>query len=111
MCFAGVVFIALSKEGNNQTTYDPSLRNTGLVISFSLSWIYAFNCCFNRKLRETHFAVILFFHSGVGFILTAIFVIGECLVTGNSLRFLDYNFNQLSFLLLACLFDFLTLTL
>lgn len=111
VCFAGVVIIAISKQGGNQTTYDPSLRNTGIVISFSLSWIYAFTCCFNRKLRETHFAVILFFHSGVGAILTIIFILAECLWTGNELRFMQYDLNSWSFLLLACLLDFLTLTL
>jgi drug/metabolite transporter (DMT)-like permease len=89
--FMGVVGIILSKNHDNFTTYDPSTRLTGLLISFTLAWVFSATCVFNRRLRNVNFAVVLFYHSIFGFTMSLLYIFIEWLVTDTGLRLLTYT--------------------
>jgi len=65
VCFLGVFgLVFLKTETTGTTTYDPEDRTTGLLISFTLSWVFAATICFNRRLKmltlQLFFFTILF---------------------------------------------------
>ena len=77
VCFSGVMGITLAKSDGNFSTYDPSLRTTGLIISFALAWVYSATCVFNRRLRDVHFAVVLFYHCIFGMTMAILYILIE----------------------------------
>ncbi len=106
--FLGVVGITLSKPDSGSTTYSESTRLTGIVLAFTLSWVYSATCVFNRRLKDVNFAVVLFYHSIFGFCAATLLILGEKLITGSPFRF--YTFEQYGYLLLCCMFDWLGLS-
>ena len=88
LCFGGVLGIALSKSAPN--TYDPADRNTGLLISFTLSWVFAAVCVFNRRLRNVHFSMVLFYHGVFGLLCSILYIVVETTAT-SELRLLSFT--------------------
>jgi drug/metabolite transporter (DMT)-like permease len=84
--FLGVVGITLSKPSSSSSTYSESTRLTGILIAFTLSWVYSATCVFNRRLKDVNFAVVLFYHSIFGMSAATLLIISEKLITGNPFR-------------------------
>ena len=84
--FLGVVEITLSKPSSSSSTYSESTRLTGILIAFTLSWVYSATCVFNRRLKDVNFAVVLFYHSIFGMSAATLLIISEKLITGNPFR-------------------------
>ena len=87
VCFIGILGLVFFKpEKPGLTSYDPESRTTGIIISFTLSWVFAFVVCFNRRLKNVHFLVILFYHSIFGMTCSIAFIISEKMITGIEFR-------------------------
>ena len=84
--FLGVVGITLSKPSSEGSTYSESTRLTGIIIAFTLSWVYSATCVFNRRLKDVHFAVVLFYHCIFGMSAAALIIVAEKVITGNPFR-------------------------
>lgn len=108
ICFGCVISMLFSKP-STQSTYSESTRLTGIMLAFVLSWVFSATCVFNRRLKDVHFAVVLFYHCIFGISAATIVIIGEKLITGNPFRI--YTGRQYAFLLLCCAFDWLSLSL
>lgn len=106
-CFGSVVAITQSKP-NSSTTYSESTRLTGIILAFTLSWVFSATCVFNRRLKDVHFAVVLFYHCIFGITAASAIIIGEKLITGNPFRI--YTANQYAWLLLCCALDWFGLS-
>ena len=52
----------------------------GIVIAFSVSWVYAGGYVLTRYLKEVHFSVILYYHMMIGAFISFIFVFAYCSV-------------------------------
>ncbi len=108
ICFGCVISMLFSKP-STQSTYSESTRLTGIMLAFLLSWVFSATCVFNRRLKDVHFAVVLFYHCIFGISAATIVIIGEKLITGNPFRI--YTGRQYAFLLICCAFDWLSLSL
>jgi multisubunit Na+/H+ antiporter MnhE subunit len=92
VCFLGVFgLVFLKTETTGTTTYDPEDRTTGLLISFTLSWVFAATICFNRRLKNVNFAVVLFYHSIFGITLSSAYITIEKIISGTAFRFLAFS--------------------
>ena len=84
--FLGVVGITLSKPSSEGSTYSESTRLTGIIIAFTQAWVYSATCVFNRRLKDVHFAVVLFYHCIFGMGAAALIIVAEKVITGNPFR-------------------------
>lgn len=110
LCFGGVLGIAFSKDQASSTTYDPSTRNTGLCISFALSWVFACVVVSIRRLKDVDYSVVLFYHSCFGFCVSTLYIVVEA-VLAEELRVASFTSWQYLVILLGCTFDWLGLSM
>ena len=89
-CFGSVVAITQSKP-NSSTTYSESTRLTGIIMAFTLSWVFSATCVFNRRLKDVHFVVVLFYHSIFGMTAASVIIISEKVITGDPFRIYKTN--------------------
>lgn len=117
-CFAGVVAISISKQ--ESTTPDDSLDTTdgdsapsdptkssrllGILVIFSAAWLFAGANVLNRKLKDIHFAVIVFWVGLSGLIVTFVIIVLEKVITGNPFRV--YTLDQYIKLIICSFGDF-----
>lgn len=93
------------------SSYDDSTRLLGMGLAFLLSWVYSFTCCFNRRLKNVHFAIVLFYHSIFGFLISGVIIILKSLITGDAIMIFNFTGTQYLFILCGCAFDWLSLSL
>ena len=59
---------------------------TGIIVAFTLAWAFAACNVINRKLKDLHFALILFYHALFGMTIAVLIIVLEKLITGNPFR-------------------------
>lgn len=114
VCFAAVLSITFYKQEDievSASSYDDSTRLLGMGLAFLLSWVYSFTCCFNRRLKNVHFAIVLFYHSIFGFLISGVIIIFKALITGDAILIFNFTGTQYLFILCGCAFDWLSLSL
>ena len=77
---------------------------TGFLISFTLSWVFSFVSVLNRRLKDVHYAVILFYHASLGLIAMALYLTIETFILGH-VRFFSYPLHFYAYAFLSCCFD------
>lgn len=108
ICFGGVIVITLSQSSHSlegSVSTDGNLRILGIGMIFICSWLNAFTCVLNRKLKGVHHAVVMFWHGCLGLSVAALYIIVEAAVTDNGFRFTLYTTRQNLIMAIASLFD------
>ena len=75
------------------------------------AWAGAIQAILNRVLKLVPTNVIIFYHGLIGFILFGCFILVESAVTGDGLKFADYNGRQFGILAGCTLVDSLSLVM
>ena len=102
ICFCALVAISMSNPETSEALGE--VRMTGFVISFVLSWVFSLTSVLNRRLKDVHYAVILFYHAGLGLIAIALYLSVEAFFSGH-FRFFSYPLNFYAYAFLSCCFD------
>ena len=112
---------ATKKEGASDEGSSGEFQHTsqelvlGYILIFVTGWIYSFNCILNRALKDSHHAVILFWHAIFGIVLSlsAVFIVAWFTTapeetTGISL--FNYDSKVFGLMIIATLFDVVGVT-
>ena len=111
-CFSMVVLIATQQtktsegEGTISDEEASEIRDNiaGLGCALFAAFVMAFCAVSSRMLKDSPTPIIIFYHTIGGFVMTSIFVLIECLVTGEGTRMTEYTGRQwaIAFAASAC---------
>jgi drug/metabolite transporter (DMT)-like permease len=105
LCIACVIGISLGKSeevGDKPQEYNMFF---GVIMGVISSWVFAITFTLNRRIKDIHFSVILFWHAVIGFTGSLAIVLILWMINGNP----PFHYTSQGWLWLNCasFFDFL----